>query len=201
MTTRICGAVASLGVLAVSVGCAMPCKCPVLPLGEWNGTGHFVSVTPASSAEKGKTELKAFDGSYPTHLKIESAPGGDADSRCLDILSQRGRQEGMEGDRTHLIVYLEPVYGGDDDRVAVYRLTKGGLSFDQNPPDIDKGPEGPAHASCLVVDGDLVLQIHYMEGFVDTFRFHGDALYKDGSYSAGAGEGFIHWSERLRRQR
>jgi hypothetical protein len=200
MTTRFCAAMASLGAMAVGVGCAVPCKCPVLPLGEWNGSGYFVSVAPASSEEEGKAEFKTSCGEYPTHLKIE--PGsGDADSRCLDILSQRGQQEGMEGDRTHLIAYLEPVYRSDNDRVAVYRLTKGGLSFDQNPPDIDKGPEGPAHASCLVVDGDLVLQIHYMEGFVDTFRFHGGVLHKDGSYSSGTAEGFIHWSERLRRQR
>lgn len=201
MMTRICGAVASLGVLVVCVGCAVPCKCPVLPLGEWNGSGHFVNVAPASSEEEGKTKLKVFDGSYPTSLKIESAPGGDADGRRLEILSPRGRQEGMEGDRTHLITYLEPVHSADNDRLAVYRLMKGGLSFDQEPPDVDEGPEGTAHASCLVVDGDLVLRIHYMEGFVDTFRFHGDVVHKDGSYSSDTGEGFIHWSERLRRQR
>jgi len=165
---------ASLGVLAVCLGCAAPYQRAVLPLGDWNGSGHFVTATPAPSEEEGKTELKTFDGSYPTSLKIQSAPGGRADGRRLEILSPRGRQEGMEGDRTHLIAYLEPVHSGDDDRLAVYRLTKGGLSFDENPPDVDEGPEGPAHASCLVVDGDLVLRIHYMEGFVDTFRFHGD---------------------------
>ena len=201
MTTRSWVGIASLGVLVVCVGCATPYKHAVLPLGEWNGSGHFVSATAASSEEEGEMGLKTFDGNYPTSLKIEPAPGGHTDSRCLEILSQRGKQEGMEGDRTHLIAYLEPVDSGNNDRLTVYRLTKGGLSFDENPPDVDEGPEGPAHASCLVVDGDLVLRIHYMEGFVDTFRFHGDVLYKDGTYSPEIEEGFIHWSEQLRRQR
>jgi hypothetical protein len=201
MTIRFCGAMASLALLAVCLGCATPYKRAVLPVGEWNGSGYFVSVPGASSDEEGKTELKTFDGNYPTHLKIEPTRGGHADSRRVEILSQRGKQEGMEGDRTHLIACLEPVHSSADNRLTIYRLMKGGLSFDENPPDIDKGPEGPAHASCLVVDGDLVLRIHYMEGFVDTFRFHGDVLYKDGSYSAETGESFIHWSEQLRRQR
>ncbi|MFQ5806741.1 MAG: hypothetical protein ACE5I3_09855 [Phycisphaerae bacterium] len=201
MTTRCWGGMASLGVLVVCVGCATPYKRALLPLGEWNGSGHFVSATAAPSEEEGKTDLKAFGGNYPTCLKIEPAPGGHADSRRLEILSQRGKQEGMEGDRTHLIVYLEPVHSSGDHRLTVYRLTKGGLSFDENPPDVDEGPEGPAHASCLVVDGDLVLRIHYMEGFVDTFRFHGDVLHKDGTYSPEIEEGLIHWSEQLRRKR
>jgi hypothetical protein len=200
MMTRFCGAMASLGVLALCVGCATPYKRAVLPVGEWNGSGRFVHARPAKEKATESEALQTSEGTYPTHLKIEPAPGGHADSRRLDILSQRGKQEGMEGDRTHLIACLEPVYSTGDHRLTVYRLTKGGLSFDEKPPDVSKGPEGPAHASCLVFDGDLVLRIHYMEGFVDTFRFHGDVLYKDGSYSAEPAEGFIHWSERLRRQ-
>lgn len=201
MTTRFWGRWASLSVLLLCAGCATPYKRAEIPLGEWTGNGRFVCAVPASEEGKENAALKTSDGTYPTHLKIERVPGAHVDSRRLEILSQRGKIENLEGDRTHLIGLLEPVEGSADKRITIYRVTKGGHSFDAKPPDVKEGPEGPAHASCVVVDGNLVLRIHYMDGLVDTFRFRGDLLSKDGSYSDEIDQGFIHWSERLRRQR
>jgi len=107
----------------------------------------------------------------------------------------------MGGDRTQLIAILEPTARNVDGGVTIYRLAELGFSFDESPPDLDEGPEGWAHASCTPIDGQLVLRIHYMETFADTFRFQGGVLYKEGSYLPDIDEGFIHWSERLRRKR
>jgi hypothetical protein len=173
----------------------------VLPLGEWNGSGRYVFAASADQQEEEASELRTAAGTYPTELKIERVPDGPADSRRVEILSKRGKIAELDGDRTHLTVVLEPVEHIADDRITVYRVTRQGLSLEAGPPDVSDGPAGPAHASCIVVDGDLVLQLHYLDGFVDTFRFRGDVLYKDGSYAPELEDGFIHWSERLRRQR
>ena len=201
MTRRFWIGSASVGVLLACVGCAAPYKRAAIPVGEWSGSGRFVFARAVSEDVAEGARLQTSEGTYPTHLTIERVPDGHADGRRLEILSMRGEIEGLDGDRTHLIEVLEPVEQSADKRITIYRIAKGGLSLDAEPPDVSGGPEGPAHASCVVADGDLVLRIHHMDGFVDTFRFHGDVLYKDGSYSPEIEEGFIHWSERLRRER
>jgi len=140
-------------------------------------------------------------GAYPTHLTITRASElGDGAVR-VEILSERGEVEDMAGDRTHLVLHLRPSTSLADDSITLYRLVNFGLSFDADPPKPDEHPEGLTHASCMLVNGDLVLRIHYMEHFVDTLRFRGNTVFKDGSYWADAGDGLIHWSERLERCR
>ena len=144
--------------------------------------------------------MKALDhGSYSTCLEIEPAPG-EENAIQLEILSERGEVEELEGDRTHLVLHLQRTDSIADGEITLYRLTRFGISFDEDAPSLDAGPEGLTHATCMVVDGELVLRIHYMEGFVDTFRFRGDRLCKDGSFFPDTTDGLVHWSERLRRQ-
>ena len=202
MTTRFWLGMTSLGVLLACVGCATPYKRAAIPAGEWSGRGRFVCARPASEKAAESAGLQTSEGTYPTRLKIEPVPGGHVDSRRLQILSQRGRIENLEhlGDRTHLIARLDHVHRSSDDQIALYRLAEVGVSVVDESPRMEKGP-GPAHASCAVVDADLVLRIHYNAGFVDMFRFRGDLLSKEGSYSGEIDQGFIHWSEQLRRQR
>jgi hypothetical protein len=191
----------SASLLLLCAGCATLSARPDIPIGEWSGNGRFVCAHQVPAQGTDSAGLKTSAASYPTHLKIEQAPGADKDARRLEILSQRGKHECMEGDRTHLIAILEPTVRNADSRFTIYRLVELGVSFDESPPKLEKGPEGQAHASCMLIDGQCVLQIHYMETFVDTFRFHGNVLCKDGSYLPKLDEGFVHWSERLRRQR
>ncbi len=192
----------TISLLLLCAGCATLSTQPDIPIGEWSGRGRFVCATPALENAAESAGLQTSEGTYPTHLTIERVPGGHVDSRRLEILSQRGQIENLEnlGDRTHLIARLDPVQRSSDDQIALYRLAEIGVSVHDESPRMEKGT-GPAHASCAVVDGDLVLRIHYNAGLVDTFRFRGDLLSKDGSYSGEMGQGFIHWSERLRRQR
>ena len=56
----------------------------------------------------------------------------------------------------------------------------------------------------------IVLRIHYMPGFFDTFLFHDDLLYKQGAlfikeeqgtlFIKEGGAFVMHWSEFLRRE-
>jgi len=195
--------VLGLGVLVV--GCAGSPRRAEIPLGEWRGTGVFVldRWEAHEREEQGEKWVRKNlqHGAYPTHLKIARAgEPGDGAIR-MEILSERGEVEDMAGDRTHLLLHLRPDTSLADERITLYRLVDFGLSFDANPPEPDEHPEGLTHASCMLVNGELVLRIHYMDQFVDTLRFRGNSVFKDGSYWADGGDGLIHWSERLERCR
>ena len=195
--------VLGLGVLVG--GCAGSPRRAEIPLGEWRGTGVFVldRWEAHEQEEHGEKWVRKSlqHGAYPTHLKIARANElGDGAVR-MEILSERGEVEDMGGDRTHLLLHLRPDTSLADESITLYRLVDFGLSFDANPPEPDEHPEGLTHASCMLVNGELVLRIHYMDQFVDTLRFRGNTVFKDGSYWADGGDGLIHWSERLERCR
>ncbi|MCK4340201.1 MAG: hypothetical protein KAY37_00570 [Phycisphaerae bacterium] len=200
MTLRNLGILTGLGLMLLSMGCATLPTHAEIPLGEWSGQGLFVATGPPSGGEEGEARpYVSHHGEYPTQLKIERVAAADKSRVRLEILSQRGEFEHMEGDRTHLVALLERGKSLGDDTIVLYRLVKYGVSFDEQPPRLQKGPKGPSHASCLLADGDIILRIHYLEGFSDTFRFHGERVYKDGLYAGDEGGGLIHWSEWLRR--
>lgn len=202
MNMRCLGALSGLGLLVLCTGCATPHRRAEIPRGEWSGSGTFVLEKWSSGDEEGASPLVTQEhGSYPTQLEIGPATVAGQDAIRLEILSQRGEVKELDGDRTHLVVHLIPRNRIADGAIALYHLAEMGISFDESEPRMGTGPDGPTHASCMVVDGDLVLRIHYMEGFVDTFRFRGDRLYKDGVCFPEDGDGLIHWSEVLRRRR
>jgi len=120
----------------------------------------------------------------------------------MEIRSQRGALPDL-GEETHLKVALLKAKRVSDATV-LYRLVGMASNFDPGPDDElslsfdDDAP--PFGASCITRDGATVLQIHYMDNFVDTIRFQGDRVEKCGVYF-DADEGLIHWCEYLRRRR
>lgn len=202
MKTRYLSGLAGLGLIVLCAGCATPQRRAEIPLGEWSGSGTFVLEKWSSEDKEGESPPATLEyGTYPTHLKVGRTTVEGEGAIRLEILSQRGEVKELEGDRTHLVAHLVRQKSAADGAITLYRLAEMGLSFDESEPRVGTGPDGPTHASCMAVDGDLVLRIHYMEGFVDTFRFRGDRLYKDGVCFPEDGDGLIHWSELLRRKR
>jgi len=199
MTWREWGRLAVCGALVACAGCATTYKRAQIPVGEWSGRGQFVTVGQEKSEEGGQATAQVVRGEYPTQLKIERAQ--EEGAVRIEITSLRGRHEPMEGDRTHLIAVLEPHEPAADEPVTLYRLAAFGLSFDEEEPELEQAEPGLPRASCVLADGDLILCIHYLEGFVDTFCFTGGRVYKLGTYSSDPDAGFIHWSEELKPKR
>lgn len=189
--------------LAVLAGCAPAFKRADIPLGEWKGTGTVV-LDKWEAAEPGQPPPPPVieHRRYPTSLKIARATLAQDDVIRIEILSSRGEMQELAGDRTHIVAQLKPLQTLADGKIRLYQLTRFAISTDETEPDEGDEPEGLAHASCMVVDDDeLVLRIHYRPTFVDTFRFQGRRLYKDGSFYGEASDGLIHWSEELERKR
>lgn len=188
------------GVLyALCTGCATMHTRAEIPLGQWSGHGTCL-LKEWPTGDHAATQPGLFKHQdYTTSLTIQPAPDGDAVR--LEILTLRGKMPPLDGDRTHLIVDLQKRDTSDDGSIATYRVARFSLAFEMGNRALDEEPDTPpVTASCLALDGELILRIHYMEGFVDTFRFHGNRLYKDGTFFPKDGEGFVHWSEVLERQ-
>lgn len=202
MSARVVSYVVGVGLLLLVAGCAATPQRAEIPLGQWEGHGAFMmdSWTAASGETKAGTERHQY-GRYPTQLKIEEVKEGSSTRVRIEVLSQHGKIEKMEGDRSHIIAVLERRAPLPDDTFALYRLVDLGIALDEKPPKMEGGPKGPTHATCMLVEGDLVFSIQYMPGFTDTFRFQGGAVLKDGTYYAEKGDGFVHWSEVLRPKR
>ena len=201
MTRYHCTALTALALL-ICAGCATPQRRAEIPCGKWSGSGSFVAYGRSDKAAEGTPPDILDHGTYATHLTIsQSAFEGQPTTR-LEILSPHGEYEHMEGDRTHLVAHLWRDATLDDDTLALYRLIALGMSFDDKEPHLEKAEQNKRqYATCISIDGDLVLCVRYLEGFADTFRFHGDDVWKDGSYSPEPPEGLIQWSERLDRKR
>ena len=203
MTTRHHTGLASLGLLLLFTGCATVHKRVEIPLGQWSGQGMFVSAGESDKDSEDGGALSMLEhGYYPTRLTIDAAPEAGPGAVCIEILSERHGYESLEGDRTHLVAYLVPMINVADDAIALYYLDKIGLSFDEKKPELARDSDVRMRASCMLVDGNLVLRIHYRDDFVDIFRFRDNFVYKDGMYaplskSKDEKFGFIHWSEVL----
>jgi len=186
--------------LLATAGCATTPRRAEIPCGRWSGQGRFV----LHRWEAGKSSEGAQDivqhGEYPTTLKIETAPADDQPGYRVEILSQRGQVKTLDGDRTHIVMRLRPTRDLADGAIVLYELAEFGISDGPEAPEPEQGPAGRSYATCMLADGQVVLRVHYLDGFSDTFRFRGDALYKDGAYFV-SDEGVIRWTEWLRRQR
>lgn len=197
MTSRHCVCLTGLGLFLLCAGCATRHTRAEIPLGEWSGHGTcLLKQWPADDNEPPELFMHQ---SYETRLTIQPAP--EEGAVRLEILTLRGEMPPLDGDRTHLIVDLAERDTADDGTAATYQVTNFGITLEDEPLDHHGDPVEPVNASCQVLDGELILRINYMEGFVDIFRFRGDRLYKDGSFFPEDGQGLVHWSEVLHRQR
>lgn len=188
-----------------------------IPLGEWNGDGEYVffnwDAEQAEAAAQGLDELapdavddvmgelidderargRMLSRRYRTTLNITSEPLGRGEAIVLEIRSRRGKLADL-GEETHLILALERV-GRRSRGAGLYRLI--GLLFNPSPDaELSEDPQAaPAAASCITLGDATVLQIRYMDNFIDTFRFERDEVVKTGMFHTRSG--LIHWTERL----
>jgi len=184
-------------------GCAATGPRGEIPLGQWSGEGVFVYEEWEPGEEQGGAPGRhSIHRSYPTSLSIRPGVLEEREIIELEIRSQRGALPDL-GEETHLKVALLKAKRVSDATV-LYRLVGMASNFDPGPDDElllsfdDDAP--PFGASCITTDGATVLQIHYMDNFVDTIRFQGDRVEKCGVYF-DADAGLIHWCEHQRRRR
>ena len=197
MKKRIFGSLTAPTLLLLCAGCATLPRQAVIPLGQWEGHGSFVISKWGDGDETAsEKKLETECGDYTTSLKIERADDPGPDAIRMEIVSLRGKTELFEGDRTHLVAVLTPMKSLAEDTITLYRLVRFGVSNDAHPPVPGNEPEDRTYASCMVADGEIVLNVHYMDEFTDTLRFRGNAVLKDGSYFDSK-SGLIAWSEEL----
>lgn len=175
----------------VVVGCAATRQAGKIPFGDWSGRGTFVYETWETDKD-----AESIHRSYSTRLSVRplSLDGGKGVE--LDIVSERGELPELEGDRTHLKVALVEAKRPSDTTV-LYRLAD--WLYNPGPGEKFKPDANapPFAASCMTVDGTTVLQVRYIENFVDTFRFR--CRYVDKTGMLFGKNGLTHWSERLQR--
>ncbi|MEW6250835.1 MAG: hypothetical protein AB1716_09315 [Planctomycetota bacterium] len=193
MTRTIVG----LSILLLVTGCSATQRAEI-PTGRWVGEGRFVLLRSSSGAPvPGRAE--PMTGTYSTELTITRGAGDAAERIVIEIRSQRGPIPGLDGDRTHLIAELEPAAVLAEGRIRTYRIARAGLSSDPVPPELEEGPDEDAQAVAFACDGELVLNLHYMNGFRDTLRIRRATACKDGSLRGVLENGAIEWSETLRK--
>ena len=162
-----------------------------IPLGIWSGEGVFVYEN--WKAEAG--ERASIYRHYPTTLSIRSSELDGRKAIEMEIRSERGLVPQLDGNSTHLKTTLVKAKRVSDTTV-LYRL----VAFHVNPPAAPRpsldNDAASVRATCITRDSVTVLQICYMDNFVDTFRFEGDRLEKTGVVF-NLKEGLIHWAERL----
>lgn len=140
------------------------------------------------------TERHTVERRYRTELAIEPLEVDDRELVLMTIRSRRGPLPDLDKE-TRLLVALEKSKRASS-MVSLYRVA----SFAFNPPD-GAGPDlqdlgAAAACTCITRDDVSILQIRYMDNFVDTFRFDGDRVEKTGVF--GSKSGLIHWVEQLR---
>ena len=186
---RLRSSVAAIAILLV-VGCAS--RRPVtVPFGEWSGHGTFF-YDRWELPEKTET----IHRDYPTRLSIKPTKVDDQPAIGIEIVSKHGDLPEDFGNETHLRLALVETKRLSNS-IVLYRVA-GPLSD----PEPEEKPNFEANspvvgASCMMLDGTTVLQITYLPGFVDVYRFRGRGLMKAGMVNAEDGKGAIHWVEVL----
>jgi hypothetical protein len=149
-----------------------------------------------SSAANAPAGQGGISSSYSTSLDIRAGKLNGHEVILLDIESDRVSLPDL-GDKTVLKAALVEAKRVSATTV-LYRLVglavnpKAGevLSYEEDAP--------PYSASCTTAKGATVLQINYMDNFVDVFHFRAGEVDKVGSFSRSK-EGLIHWTEHLDR--
>ncbi len=173
-----------------------------LPPDDAEGGEGAGSAEPASPPDESGTggrpgRAVTIHRRYPTMLRIWEARLDHRDILMLDIRSRRGPLPGL-GEETHMIIALQQTRHASAG-TALYRVL--GIAFNpeegQLPTVNDMSP--PCSATCTTQGDTTILQIRYLEDFVDVFRFEGPQLEKTGVYQARGG--LVHWTEQLRERR
>ena len=183
-------------ILVFAAGCAGTPKVAALPEGEWSGDGTFVAQSwPTATQPAAGPPTHA---TYPTELQISRHAVDGQSLYRVEITSERGTIPGLDGDRTHIVAYLQELPEQAGGSIALYRLQSIGMSFTAEPPKQSSGPQEPA-ATCIVDDDAQVLQIHYLNGFTEVFRFHRGHVQKAGTFYQSE-RGLVDWVESLERE-
>lgn len=200
MRVRTAACLTSLLLCALCAGCfeRLP-KIAMIPNGEWSGEGMFVAGKWVAEGAADGPVVVTQHGEYDTQLLIESAEVDGEDGARVEITSERGRVDSLDGDRTHIVMFLKPEESLADENITIYKVAKAGLSLNEDPPDVDAvSAAEKTVATCMYNDGEIVLRVQYMDGWVDTIRFRNNLAFKDGTLADK--QQLIHWSERLKRQ-
>jgi hypothetical protein len=114
----------------------------------------------------------------------------------MEIRSARGSLPGLEslGNETHLRVALAEAKRLSD-HCVLYSLVAFHLNPAPGEPLKSRADAPPFSASCMTAHGYTVLQIAYLDGFVDTFRFDGRHVEKSGTFSVK--QRLSQWTECL----
>lgn len=194
---------------AVASGCSQRISDQGLPIGRWDGTGNYLAATwiphPDDPAEV-DTFSASSHNTYDTMLSIRPAPEYGDDSLRMEILSRRGEirtaddgQALIDGDRTHLVMYLQPTMSIHDDEestqgVDFYEVVEAGASYDSSDVDISP-PDELMFVTCCRKGSTCIVQIQYDDRWSDQLIFHGKSLLKMGMFSTD--QMLIHWMEKL----
>ena len=188
-----------------------------IPLGEWTGRGVFIYqhwededeslIDDVFRTDDDIVDLLEDDSvagrrggvvhrRYTTRLSVWDEEWDDRDVIVMEIRSRRGRLAEL-GDETHLMLAFEEARRLTRATV-LYRM----ISMTFNPePDSEpllKDDAAPVTASCTTTGDVTVLQIHYMDNFIDTLRFEGRRVEKTGMYHTR--DGMVHWNEELKKR-
>lgn len=188
-----------------------------IPLGEWTGRGAFIYqhwdsedeslIDDAFETDDDIIDLLEDDSAagrrgrvlhrrYATRLSVWDEEWDDRDVIVMEIRSRRGRLAEL-GDETHLMLVFEEARRLTRATV-LYRM----ISMTFNPePDSEpvlKDDATPVTASCTTAGDVTILQIHYMDNFIDTLRFEGRRVEKTGMYHTR--DGMVHWNEELKKR-
>ncbi|MEW6250279.1 MAG: hypothetical protein AB1716_06510 [Planctomycetota bacterium] len=134
---------------------------------------------------------------YPTELKIWEGRLDGRDVVMVDIRSRRGRLPQL-GAETHMLLILQEAKRVSR-TTALYRVLGLALNPEEGQLPTVKDLTPPASATCTTLGDTTVLQIRYLEDFVDVLRFQGREVEKTGLYHARGG--LVHWTEQLRERR
>ncbi|MCK6485581.1 MAG: hypothetical protein HUU22_01230 [Phycisphaerae bacterium] len=198
---RLLAATALFAATAIA-GCAAPARRGEIPCGLWAGKGAFVYETwkaPAATqpGETGEPRPTSVHRKYDTTLSIRPVVLDGQDAIEIEIVSDRGPLPDL-GDRTHLKMAL--LHGKRiSESTVLYRLADWQFNPEHDAVLNLRGDRPPRAAACTTRGDRTVLAIQYDENFVDIFRFQSNIVEKSGMFYS-KDDGFIHWTERLRRR-
>lgn len=181
--------------LVCNAGCASQGRRGEIPLGSWSGEG-FVVCEQWKQHDDDDAETKSLAFRYPTTLTIQSTVLDGHSVIELEIHSIHHVQPGITD--THIKAALVKVKQVSDS-LALYRLVD--ISFKPSSDSkLQDHEDTPPYAASCWSQGDMsILQVAYLDNFVDTFCFRGRHLQKTGVFGDPK-EQLVHWSEHLRKQ-
>lgn len=189
-----------LTLLGGAVAWAAGDKSGGIPTGKWVGEGVFTVHKWQKATGDQPARPDAYEhGRYPARLTIEQTRYGDQDAYRVEIFSERGRTEHLEGDRTHIVVVLvQRKTFGDADGPVEYAGVELGVVTDASPMKVDKNEGVYPIVTCVREGEQVVLHLTYQREFADVITFHGERATKCGVLAGD--DGVVQWSEQFKKQ-